>query len=45
LATFIERPISAGFLAFGAAILLWSAWGALKAFVRERERAADGQHV
>lgn len=43
--TFIERPISAGFLAFGAAILLWSAWSSLKAFVRAREREADGQQA
>lgn len=41
LATFIDRPISAGFLVFGLAIMLWSAWGALKGFVREREREAD----
>jgi TctA family transporter len=41
MATFVDRPISAGFLAFGLAIMLWSAWGALKAFVREREREAD----
>jgi TctA family transporter len=39
--TFIERPISAGFLAFGVAILLWSAWSSLRSFVRERERQAD----
>jgi len=43
--TFIERPISAGFLAFGAAILLWSAWGSLKTFMRERERQEDAQQV
>lgn len=43
--TFIERPISAGFLAFGAAILLWSAWGSLKTFMREREREEDGRQV
>jgi TctA family transporter len=41
MSTFIDRPISAGFLAFGLAIVLWSAWGALKAIVREREQAAD----
>lgn len=43
LSTFIERPISAGFLAFGAAILLWSAWGSLKEFMRAREKEADAQ--
>lgn len=41
MATFIDRPISAGFLVFGLLIMLWSGWGALKAFVREREREAD----
>jgi len=41
MSTFIDRPISAGFLVFGLAIVLWSAWGALKAMVREREQAAD----
>jgi TctA family transporter len=45
LSTFIERPISAGFLAFGAAILLWSAWGSLKEFMRAREKEADAQQV
>jgi TctA family transporter len=39
--TFIERPISAGFLSFGVAILLWSAWSSLRSFLRERERQAD----
>jgi TctA family transporter len=45
LSTFIERPISAGFLAFGAAILLWSAWGSLREFMRAREKEADAQQV
>jgi TctA family transporter len=45
LSTFIDRPISAGFLAFGAAILLWSAWGSLKNFMRAREREADAQQI
>lgn len=39
--TFIERPISAGFLAFCAALLLWSAFTTLRATLRERERKAD----
>lgn len=38
--TFIERPISAGFLVFGAAIVLWSVFTSTRAFFRERERAA-----
>jgi putative tricarboxylic transport membrane protein len=39
--TFLERPISAGFLAVCAALLLWSIWGSLKAQMRERERQRD----
>jgi putative tricarboxylic transport membrane protein len=39
--TFIERPISAWLLAFGAALLLWSVWGALKRTARASERRAD----
>jgi putative tricarboxylic transport membrane protein len=39
--TFIERPISAGFLLFGGAIVLWSVITSVRAFFRERERAAD----
>ncbi|MCX7813878.1 MAG: tripartite tricarboxylate transporter permease [Tepidimonas ignava] len=38
-AIFIERPISAGFLAVGAALFLWSVWGMLRRTLRERERA------
>lgn len=45
LMTFIERPISAGFIAFGGAILLWSAWGSLRRFMREREKEADAQQA
>jgi TctA family transporter len=37
--TFIDRPISAGFLAFGAAILLWGAYSSVRSFVKERELA------
>jgi putative tricarboxylic transport membrane protein len=43
--TFIDRPISAGFLAFGAAMLLWSAWSSMRSFMREGERAADIQEA
>jgi TctA family transporter len=32
--TFIDRPISAGFLAFGAAILLWGAYSSVRSFVK-----------
>jgi TctA family transporter len=39
--TFIERPISAGFLAFGLAIVLWSVWTSMRAFFKEREQIAD----
>jgi TctA family transporter len=39
--TFIDRPISAGFLAFGAAILLWGAYSSVRSFVKERELAKD----
>lgn len=39
--TFVERPISAGLLAFGGALLLWSVWGALKRTLRARELKAD----
>ncbi|MBS3997746.1 MAG: tripartite tricarboxylate transporter permease [Hydrogenophaga sp.] len=41
LMTFIERPISAGLLGFGAALLLWSIWGALKRTVRASELKKD----
>jgi TctA family transporter len=39
--TFLERPISAGFLAFGAAIVLWSVWTSTRSFLLERERLKD----
>lgn len=39
--TFVERPISAGLLAFGGAMLLWTVWGALKRTARESEQRAD----
>lgn len=39
--TFIDRPISAGFLAFCGAIVLWTVWTSLKSSVRERERRQD----
>jgi putative tricarboxylic transport membrane protein len=41
LMTFIDRPISAGLLAFGAALLLWSIWGSLKRSVRASELKKD----
>ncbi|MDP2263798.1 MAG: tripartite tricarboxylate transporter permease [Hydrogenophaga sp.] len=41
LMTFIERPISAGLLAFGAALLLWSIWGSLRRTVRASEMKKD----
>lgn len=40
--TFIERPISAGFLALGAALILWTAFSALKRAMQGRERREDG---
>lgn len=39
--TFIERPISAGFLAFCAALILWTAFSALKRALQGRERRVD----
>lgn len=36
--TFIDRPISAGFLAFGGAIILWTAYSSLKRGMQGRER-------
>ena len=39
--TFLERPISASFLAVCTALLLWSVWGSLKTQMRERERQRD----
>lgn len=39
--TFIERPISAGFLAVGAALILWTAFSALKRAMQGRERRED----
>ena len=37
---FVERPISATFLAAGGLLFLWSLRGVLKRTLRERERAA-----
>ncbi len=34
--TFIERPISAGFLTVAALLLLWSIWTAVRDILRER---------
>ncbi|PKO64883.1 MAG: hypothetical protein CVU22_22425 [Betaproteobacteria bacterium HGW-Betaproteobacteria-16] len=39
--TFIERPISAGLLAFGSALMLWTIFGTLKRNLREREHRRD----
>jgi len=39
--TFIERPISATVLALCAAVLLWTAYAALKRGMRQRERARE----
>jgi putative tricarboxylic transport membrane protein len=41
MATFIDRPISAGFLAFGLLLILLAVWGQLKQMMKERERRAD----
>lgn len=43
--TFMERPISAGFLAFSAALVLWSTFNSLKAFLRAREREAEAREA
>lgn len=43
LMTFIDRPISAGFLIFGLSIAAWSSLQALRAFLREREREQDAE--
>jgi len=39
--TFIERPISASLLGFGAALMIWTIWGSLKRSMREREHRRD----
>ncbi|GAB3188330.1 tripartite tricarboxylate transporter permease [Hydrogenophaga aquatica] len=41
MSTFIDRPISAGFLAFCAALVLWTLWSVLKQQLRANERAKD----
>ncbi|WP_180684137.1 tripartite tricarboxylate transporter permease [Tepidicella baoligensis] len=41
--TFIERPISAGFLAVGAALVLWTAYASFKRALKGRERRMDEQ--
>lgn len=40
--TFVERPISAGFMGICAALVLWSCFGALKRWLIARERKVDG---
>lgn len=39
--TFLDRPISAGFIGFCFVLVLWSAYGALKRWLLARERKAD----
>ncbi|MDR7151928.1 TctA family transporter [Hydrogenophaga palleronii] len=39
--TFLDRPISAGFLGFCFALVLWSGFSALKRWLLARERKAD----
>lgn len=41
MAVFIERPISAGFLAFGALLILMAIWGQLKQAMKAREHRQD----
>ncbi len=41
--TFIDRPISAGFIAFCAAIVLWTVFTSLKRTMKRRERQRDLQ--
>lgn len=38
MGTFIDRPISAGFLAFGLALILWTAFSALKRKMQGKEK-------
>jgi TctA family transporter len=39
--TFLDRPISAGFIGFCFVLVLWSAYSALKRWLLARERKAD----
>jgi TctA family transporter len=39
--TFIDRPISAGILAFGACLVAWTLWGALRRQMKGQEAARD----
>jgi putative tricarboxylic transport membrane protein len=39
--TFIDRPISAGFIAFSAAIIFWTAFAGIKRSMKSRERERD----
>ena len=43
--TFIERPISASLLACSAALLLWTAFSALKRGMKRQEQVADEQRI
>jgi TctA family transporter len=41
MATFVDRPISAGILAFGAALIIWTLWSALRRQFKGQEAARD----
>jgi len=43
--TFIDRPISAFLLACSAALLLWTAFSALKRGMQRHEQVADEQRI
>jgi putative tricarboxylic transport membrane protein len=43
--TFIDRPISASFIAFATVLLLWSGFSALKRSMQQKELATDSQTV
>lgn len=43
--TFIERPISAGFIAFAAVLLLWSGFASAKRAMQRKERHGDEQAI
>ncbi len=43
--TFIDRPISASFIAFAAVLLLWSSFAALKRGMKRKEENTDDQQT
>jgi TctA family transporter len=43
--TFIDRPISASFIAFAAVLLLWSSFAALKRGMKRKEETTDDQQT